>query len=464
MAAPPPSAARAAMFARLSAARPPRQAIGAFAGGALDTTILSTCEGALLGFFTTRTILPLRAACRDTRAATARRGWEDVDTAIFGSLTGWAACFPAARSGNAGGRVRAGAPPVTAEEWASLRALREPASGAPSLRKLLLLGAEEGLAAAARGALPGVRIVAALTDECVARLNEGEGVWGLAALDSGLLVTGSAQSTTLRLWLAATGGVESAGSMEGGRGGEIAALPGGRFAFAGFDGCASVWNSASRTRVCELKGHTGSVRCVTSLPGGLVATGSQDATLRLWTAATGAHVATLQHGYPVFALAMLPDGRLASGGGDYACDKWGDMFGTDNNIRLWDLSTRTCTAEWKVDTLVMSLAALEGGRLASGCHEGAVHLWNTVSGVREATLGGHTGGVFTLAALSRGLLASGSEDTTVHLWSVAARTCVAVLRGHTSCVYGLAVLPGGRLASGSYDNDGGVICVWELRA
>jgi WD40 repeat protein len=457
MAAPPPPTASAAMFARLSASRPPRQAISAFAGGALDTTILSTCQDTLLSFFTTRTVLPLRAACRDARAAIARRGWEDLDTAILGSLTAWAACFPAARAGNAGGRVRAHAPSVTAEEWASLRGLREPATGAPSLQELLLLGAGEGLAAAARDALPGVRTAAALTGVCIARLNKRESATGLAVLDTGLLVSGAMGSTTLRLWNAATG--KSEGSIDGGRGGKIAALPGGRFAIAGyFDATASVWDAVSRTRVCELQGHTGYVYCVAALPGGLVATGSKDCTVRLWTAATGAPVATLQHGGPVVALALLPDGRLVSCGG--------------GNIRLWDLSTRTCTAEWNADGSFTpaSLAALQGGRLASGSVWGGVHLWNTASGVREASLGGHKAGVYALAALPCGLLASGSGDITVRVWSVAARACVAVLQGHTAGVSlpstpsELAALPDGRLLVACSGRDGnGQICMWELR-
>jgi hypothetical protein len=447
VAAPPPPAA---MFARLSASRAPRQAIGAFAGGALDTTIFSTCQDTMLSFFTTRTVLPLRAACKDARAAIALRGWEDVDTAILGSLSAWAACFPAARAGNAGGRLRKGAPPVTAEEWAALRALREPATGAPSLRELLLVGAGEGLVAAARSALPGVRIAAALAGECVARVKQEEwaDISGLAVLDTGLLVSGGWGNSTLRLWNADTG--ECVGSMVGGgKGGKIAALPGGRFATAGSSDCsAAVFDAARRTRVCELKGHTHNVYCVASLPGGLVATGSCDGTVRLWTAATGVHVATLQHS--AYALAMLPDGRLVSGG--------------VGGIRLWDLSTRTCTAEWEVGHLVLSLAALEGGRLAIGCAEGAVHLWNTASGVREATLRENTDDVRSLAVLPRGLLASGSgSDDTVRVWSVAARACVAVLDTRTANV--LAALPDGRLASGGLVDHGigSGICVWELR-
>jgi hypothetical protein len=454
MAAPPPPAACAAMFARLSASRPPSQAIGAFAGGALDTTMLSICREALLPFFTTRTALPLRAACKDTRAAIAQRGWEDVDTAILGSLSAWAACFPAARAGNAAGRVRAGAPPISPEEWASLRALREPSTGAPSLRGLLLLGADsllllgagKSLAEAARDALPGVRVTVSLTEVCVARQSVGEGATGLAVLDSGLLVSCAADSTPLRLWSAATG--VSAGSIEGGKGGRIAALPGGRFAIAGWsDASASVWDAASRARVCELTGHSGRVRCVAPLPGGLVATGGSDATVRLWTTAAGAPVATLQHGGDVWALAVLSDGRLVSGG--------------VGGIRLWDLSTRACTAiACDSGDSVWALAALEGGLLASGYfRSGVLRLWKTASGKLEANLYGHKGAVLALVSLPRGLMASGGSDPTVRVWSVAARACVAVVWGHLSCLFGLSAYPGGRLAGGSKD----VICVWDLQ-
>jgi hypothetical protein len=457
MAAPPPpapAAARAAMFARISASRPPAHALEAAAGGARDHTILSACEGALLPFFTTRAVLPLRAACRDARAAVARRGWADLDTAIVGSLCAWGACFPGARAGNAGGRARAGAAPVTAQEWACLRGLREGATGAPSLRALLVLGAGEGLAAAARGALPSVHVAAALSGECVARLNEGEGASGLAALDTGLLVSvrldHHGNHDILRLWNAATG------ESVGGRileemGGSIAALPEGHFATVGrHDSSASVWDSASRARVCELKGHTSNVTCVVSLPGGLVATGSHDSTVRLWTAATGSHVATLRHGVPVYALAVLPDGILVSGGGCRLL-QWDISTGT-NPPRRWARTKNTLLR-------VSALAVLEGGHLASGCEKGAVRMFYTDSGACRwyADLEGHQGPVRSLAALPRGLLASGSADTTVRVWSVAARACVAVLRGHAGYVGGLTALPGGRLASGS-----SVICVWKL--
>ena len=63
------------MYARISASRPPSGAIAAFAGGALDTTLLSSCSGALLACLDTAAALPLRAACRELRDAVARYPW-----------------------------------------------------------------------------------------------------------------------------------------------------------------------------------------------------------------------------------------------------------------------------------------------------------------------------------------------------------------------------------------------------
>ena len=88
------------MFAAISASLSPQNAICAFAGGALPHTILSCCQGTLLELFDTRTVLPLRATCRDAVAAVAAHPWEDRATVIMGSIGGWRACFPRARCAN----------------------------------------------------------------------------------------------------------------------------------------------------------------------------------------------------------------------------------------------------------------------------------------------------------------------------------------------------------------------------
>ena len=93
------------MQARISSSLRQQDAICAFAGGALPHTLLSCCQGALLGMFSTKAVLPLRATCKDTAAAVASHPWEDRETVILCSIGGWRACFPRARCAN----VRMGA-------------------------------------------------------------------------------------------------------------------------------------------------------------------------------------------------------------------------------------------------------------------------------------------------------------------------------------------------------------------
>ena len=289
--------------------------------------------------------------------------------------------------------------------------------------------------------------------------HEGD-VTGLAVLEGGRLVSGG-DNTHLRVWDPATG--VNVATMVG-KGIMIAALPGGRFAAAGYDtNKAAVWDPASPARpICEYKGgwftkgHTTRVHCVASLPDNLVASadgGWIPGTVHIWRADTGAHVATLQgHAYHVNALAVLSDGRLASGS-------------EDKTVRLWDVShPASAPRVLQHADYFYALAALDGGILASGCSDKKVYLWDVKSASDQpmALLEEHTHAVLSLAALPRGLLASGSRDKAVRVWNVAARTCVAVLQGHTGYVEALAALPDGRLASGS-SNDDDVIRVWELR-
>ncbi len=94
------------MFARISASRPPDHAITAFAGGASAHTMLSppAVQLALLPLLSTAAALPLRAACRDARAAVAGHEWQDCATVIRGSLAAWRRCFPRAQCANVSGR------------------------------------------------------------------------------------------------------------------------------------------------------------------------------------------------------------------------------------------------------------------------------------------------------------------------------------------------------------------------
>ena len=208
----------------------------------------------------------------------------------------------------------------------------------------------------------------------------------------------------------------------------------------------------------ELRGHRSWVRSLALLPGGRLASGGDDGTVQLWDAARGdeATAALEGHGGAVRALAALPDGRRLAAG---VCS----VNGKVGTIVVWDTGVVPPARCATIDcgSGVYALAVLRDGRLAAGCGNGEVQLVEVGAGAGAvvATLEGHTNVVAALAVLPDGILASGSVDTTVRLWDVSARACVATLAGHTDSITALAVLADGRLASGSGDNS---VRLWDV--
>ena len=126
----PASARMDVMFSRLSASRGALGPLAAFAGGALPSTILSACAGALLPLLSSRAVLPLRAACKEAAAAVAQHPWEDSETVIHGRLGAWRACLPRARAANVAQAAQRGgeagrAAPLLDADFVHLEGLRE---------------------------------------------------------------------------------------------------------------------------------------------------------------------------------------------------------------------------------------------------------------------------------------------------------------------------------------------------
>jgi WD40 repeat protein len=65
---------------------------------------------------------------------------------------------------------------------------------------------------------------------------------------------------------------------------------------------------------------------------------------------------------------------------------------------------------------VNALAVLGDGRLASGSCDNTIRLWDPASGACERVFEGHLAWVWALAVLGDGRLASGSDDNTIRLW------------------------------------------------
>lgn len=201
---------------------------------------------------------------------------------------------------------------------------------------------------------------------------------------------------------------------------------------------------------CAAKGavHKRRVRCLALLPDGRIASGSQDRTVCLWERNLQGHSTLITHHNPVWSLLALADGRVVCGSKSLlVCDP-------------------TAPAEVPKDVPIpaalgraTALAELPGNQLAVGSDEGELAVIDSVSGAITTVLKGHTDVMRALLVLPDGRLASAAEDGEIRLWDVAAATCSCVMVSHDGWVNALTCLPGGELVSAG---DDGMVRVWNV--
>src|SRR5207248_3891377 len=103
---------------------------------------------------------------------------------------------------------------------------------------------------------------------------------------------------------------------------------------------------------------------------------------------------------------------------------------------------------------VLSLAVLADGRLASGGSDGAIKLWPK-EGTGEPVVLAHGARVLSLAVLADGRLASGGSDGAIKLWPEEGSGGPAAL-GQRAGVYRPAERAGGSLGRGRPGARGGL--------
>ncbi|WP_454857610.1 P-loop NTPase fold protein [Promicromonospora soli] len=152
----------------------------------------------------------------------------------------------------------------------------------------------------------------------------------------------------------------------------------------------------------------------------------------------------LGHPGPVNTVAVMRDGRFASGG-------------KDGTVRVWDPGTREQLGILVGHTgPVNDVAALRDGRIVTGGEDGTLRVWDLTSGTHDC-LTGHTGPVNTLTVLPDGPIVSGGTDGKLRVWDLTTGTDYH-LSGHAEgWVQALAAPPNGSIIS---SGDDGTLRVW----
>lgn len=192
----------------------------------------------------------------------------------------------------------------------------------------------------------------------------------------------------------------------------VAFAPGGiRLAACSVSGQVAVWEAASLSPVCELKGHRQSAMTLDWHPERQeLATGGQDGVVRIWNTDTGEERAVLPVGAQgswVEHLTWSPDGRfLAASAGKM--------------LRIWSIDPRnTPQLAAEVPAYKTTISALtwmpRGGGVVASAYGGA-WLWK-IGTEKPARPFPYDGALLTIAVSPNGeYLASGNLDGSVHLF------------------------------------------------
>jgi WD domain, G-beta repeat len=148
-------------------------------------------------------------------------------------------------------------------------------------------------------------------------------------------------------------------------------------------------------------------------------------------------------------------------------------------VLLWDVATDQPIRELRHESTPTAIAfSPEGKHLAVAAQDGSVRMWDYVTGrpgmILEAVLprtegatspqafaAWHPGIQFTLAYSPDGrTLAAAGKDSLIHLWETATLKKRATLAGHTGAVYAVSFAADGKtLASAGQD---GVVRLWDM--
>ncbi len=216
------------------------------------------------------------------------------------------------------------------------------------------------------------------------------------------------------------------------------------------DTTARLWDLRRGGAYREFTGHADAVEAVALSPDDTRLAAASRHTVTLWDITGGTAISHLRgHQDVVTSLAFLPDGRSLAAG------SW------DKSVKIWDISDERVLISLPHEGWVRHVS-LRGSTLVSASRDGAVWLWDTLTGQLVRRFAAHEGGADAAALSPDGtLLATAGRDHTVKFWDAASGQRLHTLRAQDRPVLALAWSPDGtRLATGSGDH---TVRVWRVK-
>ncbi|HEX6306225.1 MAG TPA: protein kinase [Anaerolineales bacterium] len=276
---------------------------------------------------------------------------------------------------------------------------------------------------------------------------------GVAFSPDGLRFATAGPEATAKLWDSATGEEMLTLSGHTAQIYNVAFSPdGNRLVTGSQDGTARVWSAETGEALLTLSGHTDGLLSPAFSPhGALIATTSFDHTVRVWEAATGRELLTLPHSSVTVGLDFSPDGRRLA-----VADLQSRV------VRVWEIASgqEVLSLAGHTDDVNDVVFSPDGQRLATVSSDGTARIWDAITGDELVTLFGHNGWVFGVdfGPLGR-RVATGGQDGTARVWDAQTGEQLLVLAGHGGGIGNVAFSPDGRLLLSGGD---GKTKVWDI--
>ena len=195
-------------------------------------------------------------------------------------------------------------------------------------------------------------------------------------------------------------------------------------ATASLDKTVKLWDVDSHQCIATLNDHDEAVLCCRFSPDDtLVASASHDKTVRLWDMKSHRCIAKLcGHNRTVNRCAFSTDGAV--------------LASVSNEVVLWNTKTFINMATFQERIGALGCDISRNGILASTCWDTTVRLWDINTQQCIAEFDEHTGECFKCCFTADGtLLASTSWDKTVRLWDMRTRQSIAALNDSNDRTY-----------------------------